>query len=128
MFATSGERSSRLANIITRPMTLTICTYWVFFWLMNGLDKFPARTRLGLFQRWADDRIEKFAMYFERLSFNEGLTWPTPCSARLAEAIDVEIEPHCRLTSAALAIMCRAARVEPSDSKLELGVDSLPLF
>jgi len=71
--------------LLKRPITLTICSYWMFFWLLNGLDKFLARTHLGLFQWWGNDRIEKFGMYFERLDFPEPMVWPTLVFAGVLE-------------------------------------------
>lgn len=68
-----------------RPITLTICGYWMFFWLLNGLDKFLARTDLGLFHWWGNDRIEKFGMYFERLALPEQMVWPTLVFAGIVE-------------------------------------------
>ena len=71
--------------LFRRPITLTICAYWMVFWLLNGLDKFLARTHLGIFQWWGNDRVEKFGMYFERLAFPEPMIWPTLVFAGIVE-------------------------------------------
>jgi len=82
--STSTTRKTPLA-LLRRPITLTICSYWMVFWLLNGLDKFLARTDLGLFQWWGNDRVEKFGMYFERLAFPEPMIWPTLVFAGVVE-------------------------------------------
>jgi hypothetical protein len=74
-----------MAAFLRRPITLTICTYWMFFWLLNGFDKFLARTDLMAFRWWGNDRIEKFGMYFERLAFADWAIWPTLVFAGIVE-------------------------------------------
>jgi hypothetical protein len=76
---------SPLLALARRPITLTICCFWMMFWLLNGLDKFLARTHLGLFHWWGNDRIEKFGMYFDRLAFPEPMVWPTLVFAGIVE-------------------------------------------
>ncbi|MEO0635461.1 MAG: hypothetical protein AAFY73_02320 [Pseudomonadota bacterium] len=78
-----------LQNFMTvfarRPVTLAICTYWMAFWLLNGLDKFLARKSLGVMTWYGNDRVEKFGMYFDRLAFPEGAIVPTLLFAGIVE-------------------------------------------
>ncbi|MEM1365401.1 MAG: hypothetical protein AAGH82_06575 [Pseudomonadota bacterium] len=68
-----------------RPITLAICTYWMAFWLLNGLDKFLARKSLGVMTWYGNDRVEKFGMYFDRLAFPEMMIVPTLVFAGIVE-------------------------------------------
>jgi len=85
MLSPTNKTPAPAQALLRRPITLTICAYWMFFWLLNGLDKFLARTHLGLFQWWGNDRIDKFGMYFERLAFPEPMVWPTLVFAGIVE-------------------------------------------
>ena len=85
MPSNTPSAQSVIAAFLKRPITLTICAYWMFFWLLNGLDKFLARTHLGAFQWWGNDRVEKFGIYFERLAFPEFMVSPTLVFAGIVE-------------------------------------------
>jgi hypothetical protein len=57
----------------------------MFFWLLNGLDKFLARTDLVIFNWWGNHRVEKFGMYFDRLAIADWAIWPTLIFAGIVE-------------------------------------------
>ncbi len=55
---------------LRQPITAVVVTFWFFFWLLNGLDKFFARQDVLLLHWWGNHRVEKFTMYFDKLSLD----------------------------------------------------------
>lgn len=53
-----------------QPITAVVIVFWFFFWVLNGLDKFFARQEIGILRWWGNHRVEKFTMYFEKLSLD----------------------------------------------------------
>ncbi|MEJ8475865.1 hypothetical protein [Roseibium algae] len=72
-------------NVFKRPISLIIVCFWFCFWLLNALDKVLARQDIGSFHWWGNHRIEKFSMYFERLSIDIAHVFPTLVFAGLVE-------------------------------------------
>lgn len=70
-----------------RPITMIVVSYWFCFWLLNAMDKVLARQDIGLLRWWGNDRIEKFTMYFDRLSFDPAYVYPTLLFAGVAELL-----------------------------------------
>ncbi|WP_289035181.1 hypothetical protein [uncultured Roseibium sp.] len=70
---------------LKRPISLVIVLFWFSFWMLNALDKILARKDLGSFRWWGNDRIEKFTMYFDRLSIDAAHVYPILMFAGIVE-------------------------------------------
>ncbi|NSX56571.1 hypothetical protein [Parasulfitobacter algicola] len=51
-------------------MSLSFSLYWMFFWLLNGLDKFIGGRNFGLLTWHGKDRTTQFIGYYESLNWS----------------------------------------------------------
>lgn len=72
-------------NVFRHPITASVILFWFSFWLLNGLDKFFARTDLGLLNWHGNHRVEKFTLYFDKLALDPAFVQATLVFAGLVE-------------------------------------------
>lgn len=72
-------------HALRQPITAVVIIFWFSFWLLNGLDKFFARQDIGLLRWWGNHRVEKFTMYFDRLSLDPAFIQATLIFAGVVE-------------------------------------------
>lgn len=72
-------------HALRQPITAVVIIFWFSFWLLNGLDKFFARQDIGLLRWWGNHRVEKFTMYFDRLSLDPAFIQATLTFAGVVE-------------------------------------------
>lgn len=70
---------------LRQPITAIVIAFWFCFWLLNGLDKFFARTDVGFVHWWGNHRVEKFTMYFDRLDIDPAFVVATLIFAGIIE-------------------------------------------